>query len=370
MTGQRRLLLVTTSLARGGAERQVVDLASSLRDRSWQVAVVSMTRPTDFVEDLAQVGVPVVSLDMARGRPTPRGFRRYISFVRRWRPDVIHSHMVHANLLARVGRFLAPSTPVVCTVHNVIEGPRWREIAYRLTDPLASATTAVSQAATERYLRVGAVPAGRIDTLRNGVNLERAAPPEGARARVRDELDVGEGFLWVTIGRLVPAKGHDLLLRAMDAVRRDHPDSHLAIAGEGPARTQLEQLRAQLGLERAVVLLGERRDVPSILAAADGFVLSSRWEGLPMVLLEAAAQGLAIVSTDVGGCREIARPELGAVLTEPSTGGLATGMLHLMGLDPTERAAIGLALQQTARAEFALDVIVDAWERLYLSLRA
>ena len=363
MASERRLLLLATSLGRGGAEQQVVDLATNLRARGWTVNVLSMIDENDHVSEFAAAGIEVGTLGMRRGVPSLGALLRYRSFLRRWRPDVVHSHMVHANLLARFGRLLAPGTPVVSTVHNVIEGregtggtrgSRQRELVYRLTDRLASATTAVSVAATDRYIRVGAVPRGRIETIPNGFDFSRTVVPPDAREAIRTELHAGAGFLWVTAGRLVSEKGHDLLLQAFGTVLQTRPDSHLAIAGAGPERDNLDRLVAELGLSNSVSMLGIRRDVPSLLAAADGFVLSSRVEGLPIVLLEAAAQGLPIVSTDVGGCREVASPELGAVIAATSAEGIADAMLRVMALAPDERARIGRALQEHVRTDYDL----------------
>jgi glycosyltransferase involved in cell wall biosynthesis len=383
MTSPRRLLLLTASMGRGGAEQQIVDLAVALRARGWTVAVLMMLEHSDAHSDhmdaLAAAGIEFTSLGMTRGQATLSALLGYRSFVRRWRPDVVHSHMVHANLLARIGRVFAPRVPVVSTVHNVVEGKegvggmkgsRLREIAYRLTDRLASATTAVSNAATDRYIRVRAAPRDRIVTMPNGFNFSHHPVPLGAPEAVRRELRAEGSFLWVTAGRLVPEKGHDLLLRALQAIRQVHPNVRLAIAGEGPEQEALGRLIRELELEGSATLLGLRRDVPAILAAADAFVLSSYVEGLPMVLLEAAAQGLPIVSTDVGGCREVALPELGAVITETSAAAIATGMLHVMDLSADERAEIGQALQNHVRSEFNLDTIVDRWERLYASVIA
>lgn len=366
----RRLLLVATSMARGGAEQQVVDLATTLRARGWMVAVLSMTTPSDHVDELVAAGIDVASLDLRRGRPTPAGLLRYGAFVRRWRPDVIHSHMVHANLLARIGRVFAPTVPVVCTVHTVMEGRRWRAIAYRLTDRLASATTAVSQAAADRSVRIGSVPRSRMTVIPNGFDFSRAQIAEGASEAIRRELGAVDGFLWVSVGRLVPEKGHDLLLEAFETVRQARPDVRVAIAGDGPQRRALDQLVADRGLAGSAMLLGERRDVPALLAAANAFVLSSRWEGLPIVLLEAAAQMLPIVCTDVGGCREVARPELGAVLTRTDPADLARGMLRVMDLAPEERARTGHRLWELIQSQFDMDAVVGRWEELYASLLA
>ncbi len=328
-----------------------------------------MTTPSEYLDELAAADVEVASLDMMRGRPTLRALLRYGRFVRGWKPDVIHSHMIHANLLARVGRVFAPNVPIICTVHNLAEDARWRKIAYRVTDRLATATTAVSEASVERYVRDGVFAKGRISAVPNGFDFSRQAP-EGARAKIRRELGVASEFLWVTAGRLDYEKGYDLLLGAFDAVRRERPDVRIAIAGDGPEKQPLMEIAGRLGLANSAVLLGDRQDVPSILAAADGFVLSSRSEGLPMVLLEAAAQGLPIVCTDVGGNREIAKPELGAVLVGVTTQAIATGMIQLMNVIPAERAVIGRALQAYVRARYDLEAVVVSWTQMYESAMA
>jgi glycosyltransferase involved in cell wall biosynthesis len=369
VSGPGRVLYLTTSMDRGGAQRQIVDLAARLGSAGWKAAVLSMTTPTHYLDELAAADIDVTSLDMAPGRPTVGAWIRYGRFIRRWKPDVIHSHMVHANLLARTGRLFAPRVPVICTVHNVVEGARWREIAYRLTDPLATVTTAVSEAAAERYVRVGAVPKGRIEAVPNGFDFSRQVPT-GAAEAVREELGVGDGFLWVSVGRLDRQKGYDLLLTAFDAVRRTRPDVRLAIAGDGPEREALAKIVDRLDLADSAFLLGDRHDVPAILAAADAFVLSSRWEGLPMVLLEAGAAELPIVSTDVGGNREIARPDLGAVLVDVDPEAMTRGMLEVMNQDPAERASVGRALRDHVRAVYDIEAVVERWKQIYGSVIA
>ena len=366
---ERRLLLLITSLGRGGAERQIVDLTVRFRRRGWAVAVVSMTEPWAHVEELKAAGAEIVDLGMQRARPTPRGFLKYVRFVRKWRPDVIHSHMVHANLLARAGRIFNWSVPVVCTAHNVNEGARWREIAYRLTDRAASQTTAVSSVISERYERIGAVGRGRIITVPNGIDLADESVSDETRAAKRRELGGPDGFVWICVGRLVPEKGHAMLVEAFDAVRRTHPDIRLAIVGYGMEEAHVAQVVADRGLGDVVFQLGERHDVAALLASSDAFVMASHWEGLPMVLLEAAAQALPIVSTDVGGNRDIARADLGAILCEPTVDSIAAAMAELLDKTPAERARIGQALQANVRAGFDLERVADRWEEIYASVQ-
>lgn len=366
MTRTGRLLFVITSLDRGGAERQVVDLAVRLRP-SRPVAVLSLKVPELYVDELEAADVEVHTLKVRAGRPTPAALLRYGLFVRRWRPEVIHSHMVHANLLARLGRVFAPRVPLVCTIHNVTEGARWREIAYRLTDRLATRTTAVSETAARRYVAVGAVPPGRVSYVPNGFDFSAKLRTDDSVA-VRRELGVADEFLWLTAGRLHHQKGYDLLLDAFDRLRRDVPNVRLAIAGDGPEDAALRARLAGLDLGSVVTMLGDRADVPALLAAADGFVLSSRWEGLPVVLLEAAAAQLPIVATDVGGNNEVVVPQLGGVLTDVSATAIAAGMARVVGLPPAARLDVGRALREQARARFDLPGILERWVELYDSL--
>jgi glycosyltransferase involved in cell wall biosynthesis len=360
-----RLLLLITSLGRGGAERQIVDLTTRFRRRGWEVAVVSMLEPTDHLEALAAAGATVIHLGMARARPTPGALMQYVRFVRKWKPDVIHSHMVHANLLARVGRVFNWSVPIVCTVHNVNEGPRWREIAYRLTDPAANVTTAVSSVIAERYVEVHAAPKGRIFAVPNGIDLAGEEVPATTRTAARAELGGPDGFVWICVGRLVPEKGHAMLVEAYDIVRKKHPEARLAIVGYGMEEAHVAQVVEERGLGSVVYQLGERHDVAALLAASDAFVMASHWEGLPMVLLEAGSQALPIVSTDVGGNRDIARTDLGAILCEPTVDSISAAMIKLMDMTKDEQAAIGKALQANVRANFDLERVTDRWEEIY-----
>ncbi|TVR96865.1 MAG: glycosyl transferase family 1, partial [Trueperaceae bacterium] len=173
---RRRIMLVTTTLMRGGAETQVFLLARSFARRGHAVHVVSMRPPEAYQDDLRELGIAFTNLRMRSGMPDPRGMLRLSRAVRAWRPDVVHSHMVHANLLARLTRILAPMPVLVTTAHNLTEGARWRELAYRYTDRLATLSTNVCQAAVDRFVAVGAVPEGRMRFVPNGLEPAAFAP--------------------------------------------------------------------------------------------------------------------------------------------------------------------------------------------------
>ena len=366
----KHLMMVSTGLALGGAENQLRAITLCLRCRGKELSVVSMLPPRASVEELELAGVCVYTLQMRRHFPDPRAILRLAATIRRERPLIVHSHMVHANLLARVTRLFVKMPVLVCTAHNIIEGGRAREIAYRLTDSLADLTTQVSEAGRLRYIQVGAVPSSKILYIPNGIDTARFQPNPKARQVVRDALGCPkEAFVWLTVGRLEPVKNHLELLCAFREVAAVHPNARLLIAGQGPLQAAIEQRIAELGLADRVRLLGTRRDIPELLNAADAFVLPSLWEGMPLTLLEAGAVGLPIVATDAGGNSEIVlESKTGYLVPVRDTAALAEAMLRVMRLSDADRFTMGQAGREHVVQNFDLERVVDRWEALYREL--
>jgi len=363
-----RILFVLTGLAYGGAETQLVRLATRLKSRGWEVSVVSLMPPKAYVEDLEAAGIPVFSLGIRRKLPDLVPVLRFARIIRKWRPDIVHSHMVHANLLARIVRFLAPIPVLICSARSIDEGGRFREILYRLTDSLCDLTTQVSHAGLERYVRVGAVPRHKIRYIPNGVDTERFKPNLEDRLKFRKELGV-DGFVWLAVGRFDPPKDYPSMLQAFARVVHKHSNTILLIAGDGPLRKTMENLARELGIEKRTKFLGIRRDIPQLMNAADAYVMSSSWEGMPNVLLEASATGLPIVATDVGGNREIVLDGVTGFLVPPrNPEALARAMLRIMDLSDEERKEMGKRARKHIEVKFNLDRVVDLWEILYYEL--
>jgi len=365
-----RILLLTTSLLRGGAETQVFLLARAFRARGHQVRVVSMLEPGGYMDDLAEADVEVSSLQLRRGVGDPRGITRFARVVRRWRPDVVHSHMVHANLLARVARPLAWAPVQVSTAHNITEGARWRELAYRLTDAFATITTNVCVVGAERYVKIGAAPAAKMRTMPNGIVIEAFNRPAEVRGRVRDSLELGDRFAWLAVGRVEPQKDYPNMFRAVARGRSHGSRAVVLVVGEGSLFDDMVAARDEMGLDdEAVRFLGPRSDVPELMAAADGYLMSSAWEGLPLVLIEASAARLPIVATDVGGNDEIVADGASGYLVPPhDPEALAAAMSRLEGLTPGELRAMGEEGLSRVRSHYEIERVVDGWLRLYQEL--
>ncbi len=360
------IVFLLTSLSFAGAEVQVLNLASELRRRQWTVRVISMLPPEALEDKLKAHGIEYVSLNMRRGVADPRVLFRLAALLRRWRPQVLHCHMVHANLLGRLVQLLVSIPVVVSTAHSINEGGRLREWLYRLTDPLTSITTNISQAAVDRYIEVGAVPRGRIRFIPNGLDLETFRSNPELRQEMRRKLQLLEPFVWLAVGRFDEAKDYPTMLRAFArATEGMHPSVLLLVGGDG-LEEKMSPLVRQLGLESSVRFLGVRDDIPLLMKAADGYLMSSAWEGMPMVLLEAAATGLPIVTTDVGGNREVVQDEVSGFVVKPGDpDGLAQAIQRMKELPEAERKRMGEEGRQLVEQRFGLRAVVDQWESLY-----
>ena len=365
-----RILFLSTSMGMGGADSQLLAAAQGLRDQGHEVRIVSLTALGPMGFRARDLGIPTESLEMARGVPDPRGLARLVRMVRSWRPDVLHSHMVHANLMARALRLVTPVPLLVSTIHNVYEGgPLWMA-AYRLTNRMVDGMTIISEAAADRFIRERIVPAKLLRVIPNGVDPEPFRPVSPAeRDDTRRRLGLGHEFTWLAVGRFEVAKDYPNMLQAFATVRERHPETVLLLVGRGSLQRETEALAQRLGLGDAVRFLGVRDDVPTLVSAADGYVMSSAWEGMPMVLLEAAAGGLPVVTTRVGGNHEaILDGATGFLAPARDSGALAAAMLRLMALPETARREMGEQGREHVRANHGLARVVERWEALYREL--
>ncbi len=351
-----------TSLGIGGAERQVVALAEGLKARGHAVALVVLEAER---REEWPTSVEVMRLET---RKTPLGLLTGLARARRsmrgFQPDLIHSHTFPANMAARLLRLIYP-VPVLSTIHNVYEGSRARMAAYRLTDLLCCRTTAVSQAAADRFVRLKAVPARKCVVLTNGIDTAEFAPSLERREWTRAQMGAGGEFIWLAVGRIVPAKDYPNLLRAFVEVPAES-NARLWIAGEaaGPEAAVVKTLADELGLGDSVRWLGLRRDMAGLLDAADGFVLASAWEGMPLAVGEAMAMEKVVAATDVGGVRELIG-EAGRIVPAGSPESLALAMLGLMRMSAEERSRLGHAARERVESQFSMEAKADEWEALY-----
>jgi glycosyltransferase involved in cell wall biosynthesis len=290
-----------------------------------------------------------------------------IRYLRRERPRVLISGISHANLVALWAvRLAGVNTPIVVTVHNTMSrstpqrgrlvGGAWRQL-FRTFYPWASSIVAVSRGAAEDLARTSGLPRERVEVVYNPVitpalmALARETPDHPWLAPAQPPVVLG-------VGRLTRQKDFSTLIRAFAEVRRRRV-ARLLILGEGEERTRLHALVTELGLGDDVTLPGFRDNAMAYMRASRVFVLSSAWEGLPTVLIEALAAGARVVSTDCpSGPREILQEgRLGTLVPVGNPAALADAMID--ALDGPSPAAPLEAL-----APFTLDTAVDNYLRV------
>jgi glycosyltransferase involved in cell wall biosynthesis len=357
---------VLSSFGVGGQERVALDLAIGQLARGHRVSVLSLAPEPDgaMAAEFAAAGVHVDRVPKRGGLDVtlvPRLARR----LRSLRADVVHSHnplpLIYGAPAARL-----VGAAAIHTKHGINPGSRGQRALRRAAAQLVSAFVAVSDTTAAQARAMHDAPLAKIRVIPNGIRLDRYAPDAEARAASRVELGLGDAWVVGTVGRLDAAKNQAMLVRAMAPLLSSRV--RLVIIGEGDARRDVEAAVAALPDPRWVVLTGRRMDVPRLVHAFDVFALSSKTEGLPLVVPEAMAAGLPVIATSVGG--------LPSVIDEGATGLLVPvdetafrGALATLEADPVRARAMGAAARTAALAKYSHDRMVDEYLALYATAR-
>ena len=359
-----RILVVITGLGVGGAERLVTGLADHFTALGHEVLLVFFHGELELSPSHSSVRVETLSMER-----TPSGvvsaLWRFRKLITEFQPDVVNSHLVHANILTRLLRLVAPMPRLVSSAHNTNEQGRGRMLAYRLTDRLADISTNVSNEAVEAFEHQGALRPGRMVAIHNSIDIAVFTFNLAARERVRSELNLDKAVpLLLAVGRLRESKDYPNLLRAFASLEGSPVQPQLAIVGDGPLRGELEVMAKSLGVADRVHFLGVRHDVPALMAASDVFVLSSAWEGFGLVAAEAMACERPVVATDCGGVREVVA-DAGFLVPPRNSPALTEAMRRALCLSDGERERLGVAARARVVANFSLDAMANRYLAIY-----
>lgn len=372
MTAKIRLLQLTDQLGDAGAENLLYNFATGV-DRSRFDLHVCALRPwphPKIVPAMRALGFPVMELDQHHAYDL-HILRTLISYIRREKIDIIHTHLLASDIMGRVAGFIT-RRPVVSTIHNaridLDREPRHQQWMERWSARLwCRRLIVVSTLLRDEIAEWFGVPRSKVIGIPNGIDTARFKPPPGFDAgEVKRELLGGEYTMVANVARLVPQKGQRYLVEAAALVAATHPDVRFALVGDGPLRDEIMELARAHGIADKIVITGIRTDVPHILAASDVFVLSSMWEGMPLSLLEAMAAGCPAVATDVGGVAEVLKHgEVGLMVPPADPAALAAAITDY--LDHPDRARkMASAAQAFAEQEYGMETMIRKWEAVYI----
>lgn len=367
----RRVCIIATSLAPGGKERVIVHLVTALEAKGVQTTVICLAQEGEYGRALRQAGRDVVVLGSTSGADFG-AIWRLSRLLRDRQPDVVNVHDLSSLPYVQAANRLGRRIPAVMSCHGILLSGRKRgRLVERWAARSLGMVTAVSEETAAEYAALLDWPRP-VRVLPNGVPLYQRTP--AARKRLREELGVPEGcFAYLAVGNIAPEKGYEDLLGAMAELFAVHgTKGRLLVAGtqrEGGYWQGLQSIRDRLPPEVAAGFLGYRADVADLYSAADAFVLSSRKEALPMVLLEAMGAGLPVVATAVGGVPGIVRHEENGLLVPPAEPGRLAAAMARVQAEPALRQGLADQASRTIRQGYTIEAMCEGYLAAYQDAR-
>lgn len=377
------ILHVTTTLGRGGAERQLVNLVSNTNRAKFEHIVCCLRPPLDFAPEIERAGHKVINLNLRGKHPWLTGARKLAGVMRTERPRFVQTWLYDATIVARLAQVMTRrAVPLLNTLQSTDYesdtisayglSPARINLLRVIDKWTAHLTNAIylpiSRTVADSYVQHLALPRDRVRVMYSSIDLGSLACEEGAPERLRKELCIpGDAFVFLNVGRMDLSKGQAHLLRAFARVAAADPRAYLVIVGDGFLRPELLRLAGELGAER-VRLPGQRGDIGAFLKMADAFVFPSLVEGLGLAPIEAMMQGLPCIASNIDALREVFTDgETGVLVAPGSEDELADAMLTLAA-DPKRCQALGVAAHRSAMHRFDSRATISQWEEIYCQI--
>lgn len=366
-TNRKRLLVLHATYQLGGAERVLQRLLTSL-SQYMDVHACALYEPGSVGEQLQKSNVPVYALH-GRSRTDWRVLPRFVRLVRQIRPDVVFTidspyPLLYAVLARRLGWI--PKLAVSVRTFGKVHRQREMAISRKLASGVIDVLIALSEIQKRFLIETEGWKARRVEVIPNGIDLQRFSPV-GEHLREQWQLSPDTPVFGI-VSMLRPEKNVSLFLRAARRVLSTMPEARAFIVGDGVQRAELERMAEQMNIQQQVVFTGVVEHIPPVWRTMDVAVLTSRVEGLPNVLIEAAACGVPAVSTNAGAVRDIVIDgETGFVVMVDDESALAERILYLLQ-HPTERKRMGERARQHAEAHFDLHRMVERYAQVLQGL--
>jgi glycosyltransferase involved in cell wall biosynthesis len=353
----------------GGAETLLLELSSGLVRRGFRLSIGYSTHGP-FAGVLKSRGFNITRLPRLM-KVDPFLWAAIIRLVLRDPPHIVHTHLFKSDFHGRLAARLAGVPVIVSTLHSNDQwAKKWPLGAlYGWTAHYADRVIAVSDDVRRFHLKYTGISEEKLETIENGINVERYSGQESAGRALRREFGLDDSApVFGIVGRLSPPKDHLTFLQSAALILKKAPHARFLVVGDGPLRQRLESLAGELGLTSAVIFTGFRKDIPAILSCLDVLVFTSLWEGLPVTLLEGMAAGLPVVATSVGGIPSVVLPGKTAFLVPPADPTAFADACLALASDSNLRRSFGRAGLEHVTFHYSLDRMLDKVTALYVKL--
>jgi glycosyltransferase involved in cell wall biosynthesis len=362
-----RIAFCITDLDAGGAERALVQIVTRIDRSRFEPFVFCISGEGELARPLREAGVAVVCLE-ARKRQGVSVVWRLSRLLAKLRPTILQTFLFHANIAGRLAGTAARVPIIVSGIRVAEKRGSLRLWIDRATDWMVSRHVCVSQDVAAFSAARGGLPIGKLEVIPNGVDARvyAEAPPADL-----GQFGIPAGSRTILfVGRLDPQKGPFVLMAAAREFLPRHNDLHVLLVGDGPLAENLRKWVAKENLADRIHFAGRRNDVPSLLRAAEIFVLPSLWEGLPNVVLEAMAAGVPVVASQVEGISDLLTDDRTGLIVPANAAPELIEAIERLLADPQHAHQMGHSAQQYAQDEFAWDGVVGKYAALYRALLA
>ncbi len=367
--GKYKICYLINCLIHAGAQSVLINLLKNLDRDKFEPAVISLEKRAPLAARIKELGIPVYSAAAAGKYDIGAAYRLY-KLLKGLQPDILHTHLFHADLTGRLLGKICRIPVIMNTIHNINLGSSFRDFLLRKTDFISDYTVVICRAAAERFVEKKIVSPQKLKVVYNGIDTADFNIPDRVEAReeiCREFALKHDKKIAVSIGRLRPVKGYSYLLQALKLIKEELADWHFLIVGEGELYSRLQKECEDLALKSHVTFTGVRNDIPQLLAASEFLVLASLWEGLPVVIEEAMAAGLPVIATEVGGVPELViNRETGFITTPGDSRELAGVLREVLSLSGEKRREMGRKGRERVKKMFSSHKMTKNYEGVYL----
>jgi len=364
-----KIAYIINNLTVGGAEKLLLSTVKRLNKEKYDITVCPMLKDNALLNDFQRTGVKVRCLNMSNKRDI-RGLLKLHQFFRSYKIDIVHTHLLEADIFGRFAAIWA-KVPIIITTTHSVDGWKLNSRRYKtkcrlflngIADKHSDAIITVSDYVKNFLIEHEGTDPKKIHVIKNGIEIHKN------NKNSKPSFDKQETIVLGSVGRLFEEKGFEYLLRAFQKAQNQYLNLKLLIAGDGPLRVELEKLADDLKITSGIEFMGVVDDIPTFLSKLDIFILSSIQEGIPLGLLEAMAAGKPVIATKVGGIPEVVDDGSDGILVPAANISELNDAILSLIQDERKRREMGRNARRKVIDAFNLDTAVKQLEDLYENL--